>query len=158
MSEARPYLAAAFLCEKVLIEKDKVLSAIRMVDTFFIQKPNLPPGLPPDLQPAINLTLLLSFKKAEPGPTQKHQVVLHMIAPSGKPLQIKNTPQPQDPTGSFLFEEHADRLASANLIFNLGLGITEYGLHWIDVLLDGERITRIPFSLLLAGDETLPEH
>ena len=125
-----------------------------MVDTFFIQKPNLPP----DFHPAITLAVLLSFKKSEPGPSEKHQVVLRMIAPSGKPLQIKTTPQPQDPTGSFVFEEHADRIASANLIFNISLAVTEYGQHWIDVLLDGEAVTRIPFSLLLVGEETPPQH
>ena len=150
MPEAKPYLAAALICDKVLQEKDKVLSAIRIVDTIWVQKSNLPP----DITPVIMLTVLLSFKKGEPGPSEKHQVVLRTIAPSGKPLQIKSTPVPQDPMGSFVFEERADRIASANLIFNIGLPITEYGLHWIDVLLDGEAVTRIPFSLFRAEDQT----
>ena len=40
-----PYLAAAVLCEKVLQEKDGVLSAIRLVDRFIITASGTqPPG------------------------------------------------------------------------------------------------------------------
>lgn len=43
MPERKPYLSAAFFCERVMEEKDGVLSAIRLVDTFTAHT-NLPAG------------------------------------------------------------------------------------------------------------------
>ena len=55
-----PHLAAALLCEKVLQEKDGVLSFIRVVDRFGVQEPQ--PGKAPE---PIQATLVVTFKAGD---------------------------------------------------------------------------------------------
>jgi len=138
----KPYLAAAFLCERVLQEKDDVLSVVRIVDTLYV---SVPENLPPNENAAIQITLLLSFKKASPGiEVEKHQAVLRIHPPSG---------EPKDPIGTTDFFFKQDELAGSNLIINMGLGIKEFGLFSLDVFVDGELMTRIPFRLLEKQEE-----
>lgn len=55
-----PYLAAAFLCEKVLIEQDGVQSAIRIVDRFFQNVTSIGGQVPATMPPlAVSLQMLL---------------------------------------------------------------------------------------------------
>jgi hypothetical protein len=64
MSKAKPYIPAAFLCERIIEDKEGVLSAIRIVDTF--STPKLPDEMHSDtLRPTAKLTMLLSFKAGE---------------------------------------------------------------------------------------------
>lgn len=75
----KPYLSAAFFCEKVLQEKDNVLSAVRTADTFYV---SVPKDLPANTKPSIQATLLLSFKKALGGGAEKHQARIRFYTPS----------------------------------------------------------------------------
>jgi hypothetical protein len=134
MPTVRPYLSAAFVCEKVLQEKDEVVSAIRIVDTLFV---SLPKNLPADANPAIPVTVLLGFKKATPGTQpEKHRVTLRLNTPS-------STLEPQ--TADLVFPEGEP--AGANLIVNLTVPVKEFGLFGLDVLVDDELVTRVPFRL-----------
>lgn len=134
----KPYLAAAFLCERILHERDGVLTAIRIVDTFNV---TLPPSLPPDAKPVIQITGLLSFKKSSPGAeAERHQAELRLRMPSGR----------EHPPAVFDVLFKPEEMAGANQIVQMNIGVEEFGLHWLAVLLDGEPITRIPFRLLPA--------
>ena len=56
-----PYLSAAFLCEKVLEEKDGVKSAIRIIDR--VTRTAVGPNPPMEMEPfQYNIVLLLKFK------------------------------------------------------------------------------------------------
>src|SRR5260370_4447923 len=125
----RPLLASAFICERVLQEKDEVLSAIRMVDKFFV---TIPKNLPSDMNPSVLLTIILGFKKAALNDTKKHRARLRLQTPSGQPRPLSPSPSKMD----FAFPE--GQPASANLIVTINLGVKEFGLFWIDVLLDDE--------------------
>ena len=47
MPNTKPFVQAAFICEQLLLEKDDVVSAIRIVDNFQAKIPkNLPEGMP----------------------------------------------------------------------------------------------------------------
>ena len=135
----KPYLAAAFLCEMVLEQKDDVLSAIRIIDTFYV---TIPPNLPPDTKPAIAITGLLSFKKASPGSeAEKHEVRVKLRSPSGKVVPAL--------TREFNFKP--GELSGFNMILNMNLGVEEYGLFWMEISVDDdEPLTRLPFRLLEA--------
>lgn len=137
----KPYLSAAFLCERVLLEKDEVLTAVRIVDTFYV---SVPKNLPPDAKPTIQLTVLLSFKKVIGDQLEKHQATLHMYGPSG---------EMSEPPPSLDFYFKADEVSGSNLILNLGLPVKEFGTHRIDVLVDGDHVTTIPFRLLERPEE-----
>ena len=72
MVNAKPYVQAASVCERVLQEADGVLSAIRMVDklTLRIQEIPKPVDAPADAQPVnamqvIDLSLLVALKSGD---------------------------------------------------------------------------------------------
>ena len=133
----RPFLSAAFLCEKVLQEKDEVLTAVRIVDMLFV---SIPANMPSDAKPMIQATALVAFKKASPGTeAEMHQVALRVCTPSGRQLP---------PLMADIVFKPVDQLSGFNLIGNLNIGVEEFGLFWLDVLLDNELMTRIPFRLL----------
>lgn len=134
MPERKPYLSAAFFCERVMEEKDGVLSAIRLVDTFTAHT-NLPAGT----VPVVELTLVVSFKSDSPTP-DKHEIGLRITSPSGKELAGTGIPPHMMIT---LHEE-----AGANVILRMRLAMNEAGRYWADVLVDGEVITKAPFKLL----------
>jgi len=135
----KPFLSAAFLCERVLRETDEVLTAVRIVDTFYV---TIPKNLPPDTKPTIQTTVLLSFVKAWGQGEAKHRGTIIVHAPSGKELGDK-PPFELD----ILFKE--DEVAKCNLIIAVALGIEEFGGYWIDVFVDDDNlVTRIPFKVL----------
>jgi hypothetical protein len=132
----RPFLAAAFLCERVLIEKDDVLTIVRIVDTLTV---SIPANIPPGTKPVIQMTGLVSFKKAAPGvEAERHTAELRVRLPSDK----------DQPTSTMDFVFKPDDVAGANLIVNMQLAVEEFGLYRLAVLLDGELMTQIPFKLL----------
>ncbi|MGE0273781.1 MAG: DNA methyltransferase [Vicinamibacterales bacterium] len=137
MAKPRPLVAVACFCENVLEDKDGVLSAIRIVDTYTISP--LPDGveLPNGLQGVIALTGLVSLKSGDFKGAGWLSIVLHkttgetsMIGPDeGWPLILNGG-------------EHG-----ANLRIQMPLGVKNFGLVWFDVLWDGELLTRIPLKL-----------
>lgn len=134
-SETRgPFLAAAVLCEKVLEEKDGVLSAIRMVDR--IVQTAVGPAGPEEMPPVpVNLTALIAFKSG--GARGRHSLRLRPEAPSGLRLPEVSLP--------VLFEGE-DR--GHNVLLNLALQADQEGLYWFDVLLDEQMVTRIPLRVV----------
>jgi hypothetical protein len=142
----KPRLAAAILCERVLLEKDEVLSVIRLIDTFYV---HVPKELPEGANPIIQLTTLLSFKRGDEPDDSTHQVKLKIQAPSGP---VKDLPVMVD----FFFKP--GEIASANLILNIGLGIKEFGRFRLDVFVDDEGpIAQIPFMLLEQPEQKIAE-
>jgi hypothetical protein len=129
-----PYLAAAFLCEKVLQEKDGILSAIRIVDRIIatVSGPSAPQQMP---AVAVNLTALLIFRSGDA--KGSYTVKIQPVSPSGF-----RAPEAALP----IFLEGDDR--SANLITNIAFQAREEGLYWFDVLLNDDLVTRMPLRLV----------
>lgn len=133
MANTKPFVAAAFLCEKVLQEPDNVQSAIRIVDTFFV-----PANLPNDATPVVLITGIVSLKSG--GMTGSHHVK----------LVLENTKAIRSPIGPeagwpVVFSE--DPADGFTVTFTLPLGVKHFGLIWIDVIFDDEVLTRIPIKL-----------
>jgi hypothetical protein len=129
-----PYLAAAVLCEKVLEDKDGVLSAIRMVDRFVITAQGV--GAPQNMPPVpVNLSALIVFKSGDA--KGSYSVKIRPVAPSGRFAPEISLP---------IFLEGDER--GANLLVNLGFQAVEEGLYWFDILLNEELVTRMPLRLL----------
>jgi hypothetical protein len=131
----QPYLLAAFICERVLIEKDDVPSAIRIIDTFniVIQK-GLPS--PPNSLPTIQITLLAIFKSEE---RSTHTLTFEIAAPSGKRTR----------SGAETIVSVDGQERGANVALRFPVVIDQEGVYWIDLLLDKEKVTRIPFRVNL---------
>jgi hypothetical protein len=145
MANTKPFVVAAFFCENLLEDKDGVLSAIRIVDTYFVTLPTSPPaGAPPDAKPAIQVQGLISLKSGDLiGP---FKLGLAMRRPS----ETKSVQLAPDGTWPIVFNggEHGVQI---NLRFPLG--VTGFGLYWFDVLWEGkELLTSIPLRIRDAAE------
>ena len=132
--ERGPYLQVAVLCEQILIEQDGVKSAIRMIDriTHTVKGVN-----PPQIMETFNyeIKLLVRFKSGTArGPMR---LTITLEKPSGDAL----TPGEQ----TLNFEGDDDR--GIDFVSNMVLQIDSAGLYWIDIGLDGHRVTRIPLRV-----------
>ena len=130
-----PFLSAAILCEKVLIEQDGVASAIRIVDRVTQQVSS--PQPPDPMEPFEHeLTLYLTFKSgAARGPIN---LEIRLQKPSGE------SPAPMFQTLNF----EGDDERGVNVINKFQIRIEMPGLYWFDVYLEGHRITRIPLRVI----------
>lgn len=131
MPANKPYVAVAACCDKVLWERDGVLSAIRIVDTY-----GVPPDQPTGAQVAI--TVLVSLKSGDLVGAGELSLVLQ--APDGKQVPLRE----KWPMAFGAAEQ------GANVIVNMALPAQKLGLYWLDVLWNEELLTKIPIKLALA--------
>ena len=129
-----PYLAAALLCEKVLQEKDEVVSIVRIVDRVTLIAPasTSPETLPPI---SLNLSAFISLKSGSV--RGRYTIKWRTETPSGIRLPDQLLPA--------LFDGE-DR--GVNLILTLNIVIDQEGVYWFDVLLEDQLLTRIPLRVL----------
>jgi hypothetical protein len=131
-----PFLIAALFCEKVLHEKDGVLSLIRVVDRFtHTNTPDKMPAFP------IQISILLGLRSGDI--KGKQEVVINPITPSGKTLPKTSLP--------VLFEG-ADQGANLNITY--AFVAEEEGLYWFDIILNGNSITKMPLRITYQKTQT----
>lgn len=130
-----PFLLCAALCERVLQEQDGVKSAIRMIDrtTRTVSGPEAPPEMAPFTYATY---LLVRFKAGAARGSMPLQ--LRIEKPSGE-----STPAP--PLNLY-FEGDSDR--GVDVVAPIRMKIDFAGLYWIDILLDGTRVTRVPLRVI----------
>jgi hypothetical protein len=90
VSNPKPFIQAASVCEKVLIEPDNVASPIRLVDTFTLNAPA--EALSADL-PVAPLTLYISLKSGDV--VGEYEVGLQLNRPDGKTSPRRNFSEPR---------------------------------------------------------------
>lgn len=137
-----PHLAAAFLCERILQEKDGVQSFIRIVDRFTVPVlPPLPEGiqLPPGLMvnPSIQCNLIVIFKAGTLS-GGKYHLSVQLNKPDGTAL-------PKNGVDVFLQGDNDNGVSAA---FPIMLPQPEEGLYWFDVYFEEALITRVPLRVL----------
>jgi hypothetical protein len=139
MANTRPFVAAAFLCEKVLREQDGVQSAIRIVDTYIV-KPSA--DAPQDSKLGLNVTAWVLLKSGDVQGVHKVRLVLR--SPTNRSVNIPDWDA-----------EFKGAVHGASLTAQLSFEVTEEGIHWIDViwLEDGTVLTTMPFRLLISPQQ-----
>ena len=137
-----PFVQAALLCDLALEDKQGVLSAIRIVDRFFLPSTDTT-GMGQGTPRALRTWLVVALKAGEA--KGRHVVKLAVESPSGNRSPL--------PDADVLFEG-PDR--GVNLVMNLQLGIQEEGLYWIDIFLGEDRLTRIPLRVVFQRVGPLP--
>jgi hypothetical protein len=136
-----PHLSAAFLCEKVLVERDNVQSFIRVVERFTVPKVTVPPGIqfpPGAISPAViqfNIVIVLKAGDLHIG---KYALKIVLIKPDGSESSSNDIDA---------FFSGSDENGVA-LISPIAIPTPEEGLHWFDVYFEGRLITRIPLRVL----------
>lgn len=132
--EQGPYLLMAVFCEKVLQERDGVLSVIRVIDRF--TQTALGPDAP-ETMPAFsyNLNAVINLKSGSARGTVTIQIEPEL--PSGLRL-------PRVSMSALM--EGEDR--GHNFLLNIPTTFTEPGLYWFSVYLDDQLLTRMPFRVV----------
>jgi hypothetical protein len=138
------------VCEKVLIEQDDVISAIRIVNLFTLSAP-----VPP---------LPEGFKTGDPLPAKFPVITAWVVANISAnfgydaehlfELKIKNTRNELTPLMNPIRQRFQNRTPDAppeiGLITQIGLMVVSLGICYICLYLDGEEIARTPITLALA--------
>lgn len=146
-----PHLAAAFLCEKVLTERDGVSSFVRVVERFTIPTaPQLPPGveLPPGMKFApssIQFNLVVMLKSGSLG-MGKFTMKITLVKPNGSEMESQ---------GFQVFFNGGEENGVA-VISPIVIPAPEEGLHWFDVYFEQSLITRIPLRVFYQPIQMAP--
>jgi hypothetical protein len=138
MAKNKPLVALACLCEKVLTEKDGVLTLVRVVDQFMV---GAPPEVVERLNPHLVITLVLSLKGN--GEVGKHRVTIQLQGPTKsqepRDLEIDFPPGP---------------LTAANVVAEVAIGVVKnFGEMRFDVSYDGEFLTSVPFRVVQVQEQ-----
>lgn len=139
--------AGAFLCEKLLHERDGILSAIRIVDVFYV-----PPNLPEERVAIVQANCVLILK-AEPRHDEEHELDFKILNPIGELESI----------GPPLRQRLQSRLGldlPTALTVNAQLNISpkRLGTYFVCVYLDGEEVARTPFTLMSRPTQDAEQH
>lgn len=141
-----PYVTAALICEKVLQEKDGVLSAIRLVDRLEIKMQTTDPKLTiHDVPPAgVQLAGLVCIKS---GPFKGKGVLsIEGETPSGK---VK-------PLGEYPVNLEGDDNGQ-NVVLNIVFATKEDGLHWFTVRFNSTLLSKIPLRISRVLEQVAPD-
>ena len=129
-------LVSGFLCERMLIERDGVQTAIRLVDIFFVREI---PGRVPIVQ--FFAVVMLKGLPQEQG----FVVSFSMIKPAGKKDQLPKLPN--QPSKLEMFENDPSVPTGVTIVVEINLEPAELGTYYLAVEVDGGEVLRIPFTL-----------
>jgi hypothetical protein len=135
MSTGGPFVNAALICEKVLQERDGVLTAVRIIDRFTITAvasaaeplDNIPLSV-------LNFSFLLVLKSG--------------VFKGTAPVTIRvNSPSEQVVAQSTadVFFEGEER--GVNIVSQMQFPVQEEGLYWLDVICLEQLMTRVPLRV-----------
>jgi hypothetical protein len=135
-----PHLSAAFLCERILIERDGVPSFIHVAERFTIAVlPPLPPGIPPPpIPPPVISTNLVTSLKAGDLKIGKYELTIKRQNPDGlyEPDNIQQ-----------IFFNGSEESGIVQGIQMLIASPAE-GLYWFDIYFGPALLTRVPMRVL----------
>lgn len=133
--ETGPYLQAALICEKVLQERDGVLSIVRVIDRTVVAAQGT--GAPEEMPPfGANLTLLITLKSGMARGSIPIRITLEQ--PSGISKEVG--------TLTAVMEGEGDR--GVNLINSMTMQFTEQGLYWFAIRAGDRLLTKVPFRII----------
>ncbi len=136
MDSGGPYINAGLICEKVLQERDGVLSVVRIIDRITVTVAAAQGAAPDTIPPGIaQFTLLVVLKAGVFKATAPVSVIVH--SPSGGDIGQWSTD---------VFFEGDDR--GINLVAPMQMQVSEDGLYWVDVSCANQLLTRIPLRVV----------
>lgn len=128
-----PHLACALLCENVL-QEGSVATLVRVIDTWHVEgnAPSLPPGV-------VQAHLYVAFKSGRARGKYALRLVLNDPDGGQKELPLNEEAKRLDFKGG-------DAGCAVNVISRLG--VSRPGVYWIDVMIEGELVTRVPMKIV----------
>jgi hypothetical protein len=134
MANTKPFVQLAAFCENLLIEADKAVTPVRVVDTYYVERPQ---GMPPEMVPAVIIRGIIALKSGDV--TGNHTVGFVMENTQGVRKELS-------PPGGWPVVFGGGE-QGVNVQLKFPLGVQNFGLCWFDVLFDGELLTRMPLML-----------
>jgi hypothetical protein len=141
-----PFLALAIICERVLVERDDVMSLIRIFDQWIIKGPT--EKMPSNT--VVPFNLVLSFRAGRFRGAAS--VTIKETSPSDIVLW--------ESTASVQFPIDKGDEQGSNLLASLNLAAAEEGIYWFEISLENHVITRIPLKIAyqrIVEMATMPE-
>jgi hypothetical protein len=134
-----PYVQVAAICTTPLIEQQGLLSVIRVQDRIQLAGPT--EQMQP--QPLNSLWCVISLKSGD----MQSQATMHvtLISPRGEQLG--------GPSFNVLFEGQE---RGAVIAFPLPFVVSEQGLYWFEVTLEGVLLTKIPLRVMYQRMQAIP--
>jgi hypothetical protein len=129
------------ICDRILVEADGVLSAIRLVDVFFVD-PETPDG---GVEKVLPMQILITSKFTQ-GAAKNHIVELALIRPDGerKPMV--------EPREVVIEAKYPDLPSGFNVLLHAAVKVKQLGTHQLVLSVDGEELRQAPFTLLPRPD------
>ena len=139
LTENGPWLTSALICERVLIETDRVHSLIRLIDRTTVQTvgPEPPEEMPPFQR---QLSLFVSFKTGGAPPPYSLKIT-------------RSTPAEPTAESDVIMDKNIELEAGRsghNQTVNLTVVFSQPGVHWFNVYLQGALVTRMPIEVVYA--------
>ena len=129
-----PHVQVAAFCEKVLLEKDGVLSLIRLVDRIIkSERGQNPPDEMPEFHFPLHLVINLKCGSAR----GRHDITIIPEKPSGETLQPISLSINMEGEGK-----------GVNIASIIDIPYNMEGLWWFRVLYDNQIITRLPLEVM----------
>jgi|SRR5580698_3997335 hypothetical protein len=139
---------SAFLCEKILQEKDGINTAIRIVDIF-----NIAADAPPDA--GVHFFGFVSLKTA-PVPDSKVTIRVAIVSPIGTREYLPDAPD--QPYSLSVFEGDPTVPTGLMLVFEINIIPKNLGTGYLEIEADGEVAVRLPFTIRrLPPAQSVPE-
>lgn len=126
----------AIVCERALQEQDGVVSAIRIVDVFYVEPV---PDIPVEKR-AIGITILASGRVA-PEDDSEHTLEFFLVRPDGESTRLG------EPSTGRYKSKVPGAPGGFNAILQIGVIPRVMGLHHVRVMLDGVEVARAVFTL-----------
>jgi hypothetical protein len=126
-----PWVQLAAFCSYALKEQDGVLSVVRIVDRFTVKVSASAGEIVP-----IQTKIALGFKPDDYRGTG--QLVFQMATPSGA-VEVAGE----------MTVEFAGGPSGVHIIGDFAYGAREEGQHWLEVLVNGDVKTRMPFHVTI---------
>lgn len=139
-----PFLAAAVLCTAISEDSDGIVSAHRIVDEIRVALPHdAPADFPSASKPFETSLFTLIIIRRGDAASGRHQLRLVAENPSGevKEMLSRDIKMPKHPNGA----------AMARI--RMSMRLHSAGVHWIDVELDGKRLTRMALNIVIQRAE-----
>lgn len=131
--EQGPYVQVAAFCERVMEEKDGVLSLIRIVDLINHTESGAdPPQDLPAFRYPLNLVLILKPGRAR----GRTEILVTPELPSGEAGPPMTLPMRFD-----------GETRGTNVIGKIDMEWTMEGLYWFNVTISGQLLTRLPVEI-----------
>lgn len=142
MPNTRPFVAAACICDNVIIEPDGVATLVRIVDTYTLE---MPAGLPENIKGEIDIVMFLSLKSGDI--TGQHRVRVQLRRPDGS----------LGPPNAWNVVLNGG-VHGANLKVKMIVRDPKEGLNWFDVFWNDEPevLTSIPMVIKLMQQTGTP--